>query len=91
MKTLNFIVVAETLLRDRLDAIQSGFIKFNVANQFDASVIASALGNLTEENVEQLLDNSTNMPNMLTPTSIMAVAHALSTFEVEDPSRAWFD
>ena len=91
MKALNFIVVAEMLLKDRLDAIQAGLIKFNVANQFDESVINSALGNLTEENAEQLLDNSTNMPSMLTPTNIMTVAHALSAFNVEEPSRAWFD
>lgn len=91
MKTLNFMVVAEVLLKDRLHAIQNGFIKFGVANQFDDSVITSALDNLTETNVAELLDNSTNMANMLTPTNIMTVAHALSTFEIEEPSRAWFD
>lgn len=64
----------------------SGEIAWNVGNQFNETIIESAIENINEDTLAKYLKNFKN--SVVTP---MTIAHYFSTFDIEEPSRAWFD
>ena len=91
MSITNLKLIAEVLIKERLDKIVSGEIRLNVANQHDEYVLESALNVLqTDETAVEFafegLENA-NVENL--PT--MELAYRLSVFHPESLSTAWTD
>ena len=85
MNVANFKAQTAANLQTEIARWEAGEKQWNVSNQFDESVLESAL-----ENLDKMSDDqwewwaNTNAP-------IMALAHALSAFEVDSLDSAWVD
>ena len=83
----NFKTVVETLIEIELAAWTNGDKKFNVSNQFDESILESALEAVNNEKVVAecyKIYNGLNVPTM-------DIAHFLSTFNAPEISGAWIN
>lgn len=77
----------QILLEIRLEEMQSGAVRLNVSNQFDETVIESALANFDNfEALAEVLDTA-NL-DAITP---MSWAHNLSAFQPAELSAAWIN
>jgi len=84
---INFKTVIQTKIEIELEAWKNGEKKFNVNNQFDESVLESALENINNDDV---LKETYKMYNGLN-VPVMDIAHFLSAFEAPEISSAWID
>jgi hypothetical protein len=87
ISTVNLKTTVSTLLEHELDAWRSGERRMNVSNQFDKTVLESALANLGsfEEAVSALT------PGQCQAMSTMSWAHHLSSFEAPEIDSACVD
>lgn len=89
MNNLNALVVVEVLLKDRIEKIESGLIQWNVSNQFDESVLESALSVVSEEVLSELFERIPQYQNQINENNIMSIAHSISNFNAPEISDAW--
>ena len=84
---INFKTVIETKIEIELAAWENGEKNFNVSNQFDESVLESALENINNDAVmaeTYKMYNGLNVP-------IMDIAHFLSAFKAPEIAGAWIN
>lgn len=84
----NFKLYLNVQLQCELDAWQAGERAWNVSNQFDESVLESALENLDTAFDASIADLN---PQQCHNLSVMAWAHRLSNFTPPELDRAWVD
>lgn len=83
-----FRVQVTDLLQAELDKYAAGEIQWNVANQFNETILESALENFSNED-NATLTNCYVVFNAELPHDIMSLAHIASTFEVEPLAAGW--
>jgi len=74
-------------LEFRLDQWKAGEIQWNVSNQFDETVLESALENLNNKTIT-ILNTVFSEPEHI---HVMDLAHFLSSFEASELDSAWID
>jgi len=83
-----FRVKINDLLQAELDKYVAGEIQWNVSNQFNETILESALKNLNNgDNIA--LTECYVVFNAELPLDIMSLAHTASTFEVEPLAAGW--
>lgn len=93
MSIVNLKLVVETKLQIELEAWQNGEKKWNVSNQFNESVLESALENFSQafdSLVEKWRKEGSATETMQT-IGVMDWAHRLSDFEAPEIDNSWVD
>lgn len=92
MNINNFKTYVETSLKDELKAYQTGEKRVGFSNQFDRTVLESALENLNDESVEKLYNElNVEQYGYVDRFSPMDFAYRLSTFQPPEIGREWID
>lgn len=94
MSIVNLKLATEIKLQIELEAWQNGDKKWNVSNQFNESVLESALENYSEAFdalVDKWLKDGSSTPESLQTIGIMDWAHCLSEFEAPEIDSVWVD
>ena len=94
MSIVNLKLATEIKLQIELEAWQNGDKKWNVSNQFNESVLESALENYSEAFdalVDKWLKDGSSTPESLQTIGVMDWAHNLAEFEAPEIDRAWID
>ncbi len=81
----NYKITAQIMIELELEAWKKGDKKWTVSNQFDESVLESAL-----ENIDKGIEDAFKYFNGRT-LPIMALAHRLADFEAPEIDSAWID
>lgn len=84
MSLTNFKTAMFATLIAELEAWQNGEKQWNVANQFDETVLESAI-----ENFDNLPEEKWQWFANADYVTVMSIAHEISTFEVEPLADAW--
>ena len=86
MSITNFKTATEIKLQIELEKWQNGEIQWCMNNQHDQYVIESALGN-----IESMPDDKWEWWIGALHSSIMDIAHDLSSFDAPEIDSAWID
>lgn len=87
MNNTNFKTQTQTLIQIELDAWSTGEKTFNMSNQFDESILESALENTDNESAMSEAFEMYSNGNYCT----MTIAHFLSAFEAPEIAGAWIN
>jgi hypothetical protein len=93
MSITNLKLATEVKLQIELETWQNGDKKWNVSNQFNESVLKSALENFSEAFdalVDKWLKEGSTVETMQT-IGVMDWAHCLSEFQAPEIDSAWVD
>lgn len=93
MSIVNIKLATEIKLQIELEAWKNGEKKWNVSNQFNESVLESALKNFDtafDSLVEKWQKEGSTVETMQT-IGVMDWAHALSEFQAPEIDSAWID
>jgi len=85
MNATNYKVQAETMMQIELEAWANGEKTWTVSNQFDESVLESAIANMDRMNDAQWAWWANSDAN------IMSLAHELSQFDAPEIDAVWID
>lgn len=94
MNITNLKLAVETKLHIELEAWLRCEKEWNVSNQFDESVLESALENFDaafDTLVEKWLNDGSSTVESLFTIAVMDWAHCLSEFEPPEMDSAWID
>ena len=94
MSIVNLKLATEIKLQIELEAWKNGEKKWNVSNQFNESVLESALENFSaafDAKVEEWLKDGSSTPESLQTIGVMDWAHCLAEFEAPEIDSAWID
>ncbi len=72
-------------LESRIEAWNNGDIRWNVSNQFEETVLESALEQVNEETLSKVNEIYNDQ------ASIVDIAHFLSSFEAPEIDSAWIN
>lgn len=94
MNITNLKLATEIKLQIELEAWQNGDKKWNVSNQFNESVLQSALENFDtafDALVDKWLNDGSSTVETMQTISVMDWAFSLSEFQPDEIDSAWID
>lgn len=94
MSITNLKLATEIKLQIELEAWKAGDRKWNVSNQFNESVLESALENFDatfDAQVDKWLKDGSSTPESLQTIDVMDWAFCLSEFQPNEIDSAWID
>lgn len=89
MNLTEHMAVVKARIESELKMWENGEKQWSVSNQFDESVLESALSNLNEDKFKTVIDKF--HPRALDTLSVMDWAFALSEFKPPELDSGWVD